>query len=85
MLNCNWKPLNKLKCLTIKVSIANYLIFQWTLNLCDCMLKIFSKVAKFSYFPSNVRKDIDGKFIKTPLDWLNSVIECCTVRPIRSF
>jgi len=68
----------------LKCPIANYLIFQWTLNLCDCTLKMFSKVAKSSYFPSNVGKDIDGNFIETPLDWLNSVTECCTVRHIRS-
>jgi hypothetical protein len=30
-------------------------------------LKIFSNVAQFSYFPSNVGKDIDGSFEAIPL------------------
>jgi len=37
-------------------------------------LKIFSKIALFSYFPSDVDQDIDGSFKVTPMSgWLLSL------------
>jgi len=45
-------------------------------------LQIFSGVAQFSYFPSNVSKDIDGSFKVTPLTVI-SITACCTVQTRR--
>ena len=50
--------------------------FSWSspVWLSTINLKIFSKFALFSYFPSDVEKDIDGSFKVTPMSsWLLSL------------